>query len=182
MQTYQWLSFGIIAGVMLVAAIMDFRTRRIPNWFTVPFFVCGIAFQTATGGLGGFGSAIAGFATGFGILFALWLIGGGGGGDVKLMGALGTWLGATYTLAVFILSAGFAGLFTVGLFTYAVTRHGYGYVSKRYFRRPDLKHKTGKLAALEEERLKKKRGILPYALPLALGTWCVLAWLVLKTA
>jgi prepilin peptidase CpaA len=183
MTTLEWLSFGVMAGFTLVAAIMDYRSRRIPNWFTVPMFVAGIVFQTATNGVSGLGTAMAGFGTGFGILFVLWLIGGGGGGDVKMMGALGTWLGASWTLTVFVLSAGFAALFTVAMLTYSVARHGYGYVSKRYFRSPfqDLKHKKGKLAEEEISRRKAKRGLLPYALPLAAGTWVFLVWHVLKT-
>ena len=66
--------------------------------------VLALVFHVTTGGWDGFLHALGGFAVGFGVLLVLWLIGGGGGGDVKLMGALGAWLGPLSTLFVFLLS------------------------------------------------------------------------------
>ena len=53
-----------------------------------------------------------GFGIGFGVLFVLWLMGAGGGGDVKLIGRAGAWLGAQLTVytmmsgAVFVVLGG----------------------------------------------------------------------------
>ncbi len=88
-----------VGGFTLVAAVWDLRTKRLPNWITVPAFVAGVIFHVVLGAvtqtpwLSGAGhgllSALAGFATGFLPLMVLWLTGGGGAGDVKLMGAVG---------------------------------------------------------------------------------------------
>jgi len=102
----------IVATFVLVAAISDYRTRRLPNWLTVPACGAAIVLHTAVNGLTGLTFAMLGFATGFSILLVLWLIGGGGGGDVKLMGALGAWLGASLTVHVFLFTAALAALLT----------------------------------------------------------------------
>ena len=181
MSTYQWLSVIIIAGITVAAAVIDMRTRRIPNWFTVPVCVAGLLFHTCTGGWSGLGMSLGGLGTGFGILFVLWLIGGGGGGDVKLMGALGAWLGAMSTVFVVVLSAGMAALFSIAVVIVSVSRHGYSYVQKRHLKRADELVTKKKPKGSEEDALLKRKGrrrLLPYALPVAFSTWMVLVWYV----
>lgn len=148
------LTAVVIALVMLVAALLDLRSRRIPNWLTVPFLFVGFAFQIVWQGWEGLTFALVGFATGFGVLFVLWLIGGGGGGDVKLMAALGAWLGPKLILITFLLSAVLVLLAAVA--TWVV--RGAGTLAAR----PD------------EPRKKRPRQRVPYAVPLALATWLVL--------
>lgn len=96
-----------IATLILVstAAVWDFRQNRIPNWLTLSAIPAGILWNTWVGGFSGLQMSLAGFAVGFGILFILFATGGGGGGDVKLMGALGAWVGVSTTLTVFFLSS-----------------------------------------------------------------------------
>jgi prepilin peptidase CpaA len=183
MTTYQWISVFLIVAITLAAAVIDMRSRRIPNWFTVPVCVAGLLFHTVTGGLPGLGMSLGGLATGFGILLVLWLIGGGGGGDVKLMGALGAWLGAMSTVFVVVLSAGMAALFSIAVVIVGVARHGYTYVQKRHFRRAEELVSKKKTKRSEEEEMAKRRGrrrLLPYALPVALSTWLVLVWYVIS--
>lgn len=95
-----------IATIALVAtaAIWDFRQHRIPNWLTLSAIPAGIVWNTWMGGFAGLQMSLAGFAIGFGILFILFATGGGGGGDVKLMGALGAWVGVKTIITVFLLS------------------------------------------------------------------------------
>ena len=132
MNASPWLPVVIIGCITLVAAVIDVRTRRIPNWFTVPVLAGGLIFHTVTGGWGGLLTALGGFVTGFGILLVLWLMGGGGGGDVKLMGAVGAWLGAWLTLIVFLLSAGFAAFFSLVVLLGGLMRHGYRHIQRRH--------------------------------------------------
>ncbi|MCA9079524.1 MAG: prepilin peptidase [Planctomycetaceae bacterium] len=87
----------LAAGIFTAAAaVWDTRTRRIPNFLTLPMFGLGWVFQIVMSVLYGWehlASGFLGFAVGFGILFLLWFVGSGGAGDVKLMGALSVWLG-----------------------------------------------------------------------------------------
>lgn len=110
-----------IVGFTGVAAYVDWRTQKLPNWLTVSCFVSALVFHFVAGFFGEYGGvgtafiqlgwSLVGFATGFGILMVLWLIGGGGGGDVKMMGAMGAWLMPQLTLYVFIISAAITVLF-----------------------------------------------------------------------
>src|SRR6185437_14183974 len=101
--------FAVIFSVLVVAftlcaAAIDVRTRKIPNWLTVPFCVAGIAFNLIWRQWAGLQDSLLGFAAGFAIMFVLLLIGGGGAGDLKLMAALGAWLGPRQIVLVFLLS------------------------------------------------------------------------------
>ncbi|MFK7768964.1 MAG: prepilin peptidase [Mariniblastus sp.] len=91
-----------VIAFMAIAVFTDLKSRQIPNWLTVSSLVIALLFHFFSGGLDGLLLSIGGFATGFGILFVLWIIGGGGGGDVKLMGALGAWVGPMPTLLIFL--------------------------------------------------------------------------------
>ncbi len=168
MMGFEWYLVVLVALFTSAAAILDSRTRSIPNWLTVPAFVLALAFHMLTAGWSGLGNALAGFAVGFGILFVLWLIGGGGGGDVKLMGALGAWLGLKPILVVFFLSA-FLAVFTgVIAAVFEIFRTG-------VLRRDGLKTD-------EPPEQRAKRRLLPYAVPVAISTWLLLAWQVLGAA
>jgi prepilin peptidase CpaA len=95
----QW---SIVIGASLVAAATDLKSRRIPNWLTVPLAVSGLLAALGHDGLPGLGWAAAGcglLALPYILLFAL---GHGGAGDAKLMGAVGAWLGLRAGIAVLV--------------------------------------------------------------------------------
>lgn len=108
-------AIAAVLGFTAIAVWIDVRTRRIPNWLTVTSALLGMTYHVVNGGVAGMAVSLGGFATGFGILLLLWLSGAGGGGDVKLMGAVGAWLGAFATLLVFIGSGLFAIVCTLGM-------------------------------------------------------------------
>jgi prepilin peptidase CpaA len=182
MDTHQWIAVVIIVCITLAAAFLDMRTRRLPNWFTVPVCIGGLLFHVITSGTTGLVTALGGFATGFGILLVLWLIGGGGGGDVKLMGALGAWLGATATVAVVVISAALAAFFSIAVILAGVAKHGYTYVQRRHVVKAENRVTKKSKATAEEELAERKtrRRLVPCALPVAFSTWMVLVWLVVS--
>jgi len=86
---------GWIAGAVGVAAIVDDLTRRrISNWIPVCAFASGLILQIAERGWRGAGSALLGTAAGAGIFLIFYLLGGMGGGDVKLMAGFGAVVGS----------------------------------------------------------------------------------------
>ena len=97
----------------LAGAICDVRGARIPNWLTYGSLVAGLAARSFWGWAGVKGGLI-GLLAGGGIFFLLYLLGGMGGGDVKLMAAVGTWAGGAQTVVVLIASAIVGGVLAVG--------------------------------------------------------------------
>lgn len=89
METNEWAA--LVIG--LVASVTDLRHRRIPNSLTLSAAVVAVGFHAATDGLSGAGMSIAGWAAGVALFFPLFALGGMGAGDVKLLAALGAWLG-----------------------------------------------------------------------------------------
>ena len=89
------MKFVIVAGAVLVAAVAgwtDWRSRRIPNWLTVPAFVLGVATNTFLSGWAGLKTSLLGALVGLGLLLPFVLVRSLGAGDWKLAGALGAFL------------------------------------------------------------------------------------------
>ncbi len=88
--------FGLV-GILVVATVTDLQTRKIYNWLTFPAMAVGLALMVAINGLPGLQSSLIGFfvaATVFVIGFLLPVAATQmGAGDVKLMAAIGLWLG-----------------------------------------------------------------------------------------
>lgn len=173
-ELHEMILVGCLAIFTAVAAVTDLRTRKIPNKLTVPAFLLGLVFQLyfhpyGGGTLGGsLLDAAKAFAIGFGTLFVLWIIGGGGAGDTKMMGALSVWLGSKMTLAVLVLSTAFVLLGTLAVMTYQALTHGVRRTQQRFSHQ----------AQSREDR--PRRRMMTYAFPVALATWIVLLWVHLK--
>jgi prepilin peptidase CpaA len=169
--------FGLSPGstvLVLVAAVFtavaagwDLRTRRIPNKLTLPVFALGWVYQGMDRGWTGLADAGLGFLVGFGILFILWVVGGGGGGDVKLMGALSVWLGFRLTLLVMIVSTALVLLIGTTMLVWSAARRG---VLKSRAAVRDAR------PAAATDAASRSRRVLPFAVPVALATWLVIAW------
>ena len=79
--------------VAAIACVTDIRTRKIPNLLTVSAAGIGGLFHFATTSWVGLGWSVAGCAVGLAMFLPFFLLRGIGGGDVKLLAALGAWLG-----------------------------------------------------------------------------------------
>jgi prepilin peptidase CpaA len=101
--------FQIIAlGVVLIAVVWDVASRRIPNVLTFGSALFAIAAHAFSNGWSGLGFSLAGWAVGVALFFPPFALGGMGAGDVKLLGAIGAWLGAASVIWVGLFS-GIAG-------------------------------------------------------------------------
>lgn len=86
-------------------AAVDLYTRRVPNALTLSAAALGIIVAaTGIGDLSA-GAALLGFLTGLVLMLPGHVLGGTGGGDVKLMAALGAWLGPSMIVKAFLYSA-----------------------------------------------------------------------------
>jgi prepilin peptidase CpaA len=101
--------------IALVACVTDIRSRRIPNVLTFGAAVAGLLFHLATGGRdAGFDSAM-GYLAGTAIFLPFFLLGGMGAGDIKLLAALGAWIGPHDVLWLAAYTSITGGVFAVGL-------------------------------------------------------------------
>jgi prepilin peptidase CpaA len=100
-------------AVTLIAAWTDWRTRRIPNWLTVPALVLGIGVNTLAAGWPGARASLEGAGLALIILFPFVLKRGLGAGDWKLMAAIGAFLGPLLFLLALLGSVLVCGLMAI---------------------------------------------------------------------
>jgi len=99
-------ALAALAATLVAAAVSDLRTGKIRNVVVYPAIALGLIVQTYLDGSEGLARAAGGFATGFVPLLICWVLGGIGGGDAKLMGAVGALSNWRFTLAAMLM--GFA--------------------------------------------------------------------------
>ena len=168
-----WILVVVVGLFTALAAIWDYRQHRIPNKLTLPVFFAGWVYQAVFHGWPGIGNAAGGFLVGFGVLFLLWMVGGGGGGDVKLMGALSVWLGYRLTLLVLITSTATVIVGTTVIVVWSVFTKGVRGMKTEYLakaKNPDGKPRT------ESAEDRQRRRVMAYAIPVCAATWIVMAW------
>ena len=85
-------SVAVIA-LVVAASIVDLKNRRIPNSLTFGASVVAVAIQVLTGGWHGALNAASGWIVGLMLFMPLYAVRGLGAGDVKLLAAIGAWLG-----------------------------------------------------------------------------------------
>lgn len=87
-------SVQLAAVVIAVsAAACDVRMRRIPNLLTFGAAATGLVYHFISGGVGAFSHSAAGWFVGALVFVVPFALRGLGGGDVKLLAALGAWIG-----------------------------------------------------------------------------------------
>jgi prepilin peptidase CpaA len=102
--------WAFVLTLTFLAAATDWRTRKIPNWITVPGIVAGITLRSVISGWPGAKASLEGAGLALALLLPLVLLRALGAGDWKLMGAIGAFLGPV--LFLFIL---FGSIFASGL-------------------------------------------------------------------
>ena len=115
------LKTAILGGAMvlsLLAGWTDYRSRRIPNWLTVPGLVIGVGLNVAAAGWGGLKTSLLGAVLGLLLLLPFVLLRSLGAGDWKLAGALGAFVGAGVLVNLLLGSVFVAGVMAAALVIY----------------------------------------------------------------
>src|SRR3984885_5791234 len=106
----------------IAACVDDLRRRQISNWIPGSAFLSGLVLQTAQHGWRGTGSALLGTLAGAGVFLIFYLLGGMGGGDVKLLAGFGALLGTKRLLEEAMWTAGCGGVMALALITAGLVR------------------------------------------------------------
>jgi prepilin peptidase CpaA len=103
----------VVAAAAITAAVIDVRIRRVPNLLNGSIALIGLGLAAMGLGRIGIWLALAGCLVGLALMLPGYLIGATGGGDVKLLAAVGTLLGPGATLRAFVASAIAGGLIAI---------------------------------------------------------------------
>lgn len=101
-------------AVLIIATVTDMRSRRVPNWLTLPFLLAGFVVSTLVGGWHGLGQSALGFVAATAVFGFLCWMGGMGMGDVKLFAAIGAWVGPHQLALALVLTAMAGGILALG--------------------------------------------------------------------
>ena len=99
--------------IAAIAAVTDTATSRIPNVLTFTAASFALLFHTTAPAGSGGTFALAGLAVGLAVFFPLFALGAMGAGDVKLMAAIGAWIGAMPILYVGLYGSIAGGVFAL---------------------------------------------------------------------
>lgn len=166
----------LVAAVLVEAAIIDGRRLKVPNWLTYHLAFGGLVFAAWSGGWAGLGSGLAGLIVGLALLLPVYAIGGMGAGDVKLLAGVGAWFGPGVVLGAFLVSTIVGGLMALAMIWRSGRwRHHWGQF-KRIGGDIVLVHDPARLAA-EAAARKPTMLLLPYGIPLAIGSIAYFAWI-----
>jgi prepilin peptidase CpaA len=163
---------GLAVALALIAGWTDWRSRRIPNWLTVPGLAAGIAVNGITGGWMGLKASLLGAGLGLLLLLPFVLLRSLGAGDWKLAGALGAIVGPAALADLLMGSVFVAGVMALILVIYKrrflQTMRNMG----RLMRSMLTFHRPGSEVSLDNPESSK----VPYGVALALTTLLYAAW------
>jgi len=160
--------------LLFVAACIlnDVRTLRIPNRLTVPAMLVGIALNACFAGWSGVQTSLGGFALATLVLLGPFALGGVGAGDVKMMSAVGTLLGPRLVFQSLFIGIALGGVFAV-VHLARIARLQEKVWSLAQMVGAALTMRS--LAPLKVSAGAPHAVVLPYSLPLGLGTLGVIA-------
>ena len=164
-----------VSVTLIVAALIDGIKLKVPNWLTFPMVISGWVFSGIFFGWAGLGGSLLGTALGLGLLLPAYAIGGMGAGDVKLLAGVGAWVGVSHTLWAFVVSVfvGAAIALVMVLFRRRWKHHQSQFLS--ILTEILIVRNATQLSAMAAER-KSSMMLLPYGIPIAIGSIAYFAW------
>ena len=151
----------------LVGSVFDVKSRRIPNFVTMPAFLFGLALHLALGGWRQLLSSLAAGLICAAVFLVFYLAGGMGAGDVKLILAVGCIAGLSHVAYLLVLTALSGGVMAI---VWAVAR---GQLQQTIMNVGELAshHRHEGLQPHPDLNLKNAATLrLPYALAIAGGS------------
>ena len=165
-----------VSVVLVVAAVVDGWKLKVPNWLTFPLVISGWIYSAAWFGWPGLGWSLAGTAVGLALLLPAYAIGGMGAGDVKLLAGVGAWVWGTVTFYAFCVSAIVGGVLALVMVVAARRWKHHAMQFRGILMEMVVLRDPNQLATIAAER-KSSMMLLPYGIPIAIGTIAYFAWM-----
>ena len=177
----------MVTITLVVAAVIDGLQLKVPNWITFPLVLSGWAFSVVAFGFAGLGWSLLGTVIGLALLLPLYSIGGMGAGDVKLLAGVGAWmyvmLDATNSEVGTAAAMGysFALSAVIGMvmaIIMVLMKRAWGkHYSQFWMILSEIKtvKDPNELSRIAADR-KPTMMLLPYGIPIAIGTIAYFAW------
>lgn len=142
------MSFQVILALIIGVAASgeDLLRRNISNWIPLAALIGGIAWHMSQNSWWGIATALSGGAAGFAVFLVFYLLGGMGGGDIKLMAGFGALLGVSRLVEAAIWTGILGAVLALAVLGY---------------------HSLRKVAGGSLERPRS----IPYAPAIAVGVW-----------
>jgi prepilin peptidase CpaA len=103
----------VLISILAVACFTDLRQQKVYNWLTFPAMALGFVFNTAAHSWPGLGISLAGLVVGGLVFFPAFWMEGMGAGDIKLMAAVGAFMGWKFALNAAVDTAIIGGILAV---------------------------------------------------------------------
>ncbi|MDF2610560.1 MAG: peptidase prepilin type [Lachnospiraceae bacterium] len=179
-----FINIIILIPTILLASYFDLKIKKIPNLLTFPVILLGMLTTSLVSGFKGLQFSILGFLFGMAVFFIPFAFNLMGGGDVKLMGAIGALMGWRFSLSAVIYSSVVGGVIVVIIvvFNKRLMRLITGMLSiiitpiSRF-----LYLKTGKeifykkFQYFDNKNINRKKEYIPYGVAITIGTLLVLS-------
>jgi prepilin peptidase CpaA len=170
---------AILYFLALTAGYYDLRFRRIPNWVSFTGLAAGFGLNTFLqyefAGLAGLWFSLQGLGLALLVYVPLYLIRAMGAGDVKLMGAIGSVVGAANWLLIFVISSILGGVIAIVLLLsrgrLAKTFSNIGLILQTVAARQAPYRVSSELDVRSEQAVR-----MPHGAVIALGIIAYLAW------
>lgn len=160
------VAIAVVLGFVMLCVLADVRTRCIPNALSLAGVFVGLVLNLQHAGAAGLATSALGLGLAVAVLIAPFAVGGIGGGDVKMMGALGAMVGPHRIVSGLLIGVLLGGV------------HAAVYAARRGLLRQTLSGVTRRLGtalgrrSVEPLRMSAGEGsglVLPYSLPLGAG-------------
>lgn len=161
-----FLLFDAVA-ISISAAVMDVQQHRIPNWLTYPAMLAGVLLRSYLWGTKGALTALGGCLLSAAIVFVFYAVRAIGAGDLKLLAAIGAFVGPSHAITTLLATALAGGVLAIIYVLYRgrlrTTMANVGEVMKF--------HAGGGMQAHPEFNLDNPDALrMPYGLAIAAGT------------
>jgi prepilin peptidase CpaA len=164
----------LLVGLVGVAAISDLASRRIPNFLIVTGLIAALGAQTLLPDGSGWMTWLLGALTGFVLFLPLYALRGMGAGDVKLMAAVGAFVGASVTVKIALATFVIGGVWALAVILFKGKWRD-AWLNMRTLLQPVLM-RAAKIPAETVGMPMASVGRLPYGVAIALGTLTVVFW------